>query len=90
MELPQFNTQTLVYFYTRSELLSLRTMTSLLRFSTVVRLKDLYIGCHLPRRHRSSRGKKEVRTEVASSRPDHLPTLSIAKTSELSLLVKSP
>ena len=28
--------------------------------------------------------------EVASSRPDHLPTLSIAKTSELSLLVKSP
>ena len=28
--------------------------------------------------------------EVASSRPDHLPTLSAAKTSELSLLVKSP
>ena len=27
--------------------------------------------------------------EVASSWPDHLPTLSIAKTSELSLLVKS-
>ena len=28
--------------------------------------------------------------EVASSRPDHLPSLSAAKTSELSLLVKSP
>ena len=27
--------------------------------------------------------------DVASSWPDHLPTLSIAKTSELSLLVKS-
>ena len=31
-----------------------------------------------------------VRMEVASSRPDHLLTLSMAKTSELSLLVKSP
>ena len=30
-----------------------------------------------------------VRMEVASSRPDHLPTLSAAETSELSLLVKS-
>ena len=28
--------------------------------------------------------------EVASSRPGHLPTLSAAMTSELSLLVKSP
>ena len=28
--------------------------------------------------------------EVASSRPDQLPTLSTAKTSMLSLLVKSP
>ena len=28
--------------------------------------------------------------EVASSRPDQLPTLSAAKTSELSLLVRSP
>ena len=32
----------------------------------------------------------EVRMEVASSRPDHLPTLSAAKTSKFSLLVKSP
>ena len=31
-----------------------------------------------------------VRMEVASSRPDLLPTLSIAKTSELFQLVKSP
>ena len=30
-----------------------------------------------------------VRMEVASSRPDHLPTLSMAKASELNLLVKS-
>ena len=30
------------------------------------------------------------RIEVVSSRPDHLLTLSVAKTSELSLLVKSP
>ena len=30
------------------------------------------------------------RMEVASLRPDHLPTLSAAKTSTLSLLVKSP
>ena len=31
-----------------------------------------------------------IRMEVASSRPDHLPTLSAAKTSELSLHVKLP
>ena len=31
-----------------------------------------------------------VRMEFVSSRPDHLPTLSIAKTSELPLPVKSP
>ena len=30
----------------------------------------------------------QIRTEVASSRPDYLPTLSAAKTSKLSLLVK--
>ena len=29
-----------------------------------------------------------IRIEVACSRPDHLPTLSVAKTSKLSLLVK--
>ena len=32
--------------------------------------------------------RKEIRMSVASSRPDHLPTLSVAKTSKLSLLVK--
>ena len=31
-----------------------------------------------------------IRMEVASSRSDHLPTLSAAKTSKLSLLVKLP
>ena len=41
--------------YTRIELLSLRTKTSLLSLSTVDRLKDLNIGYHLPCRHRSSR-----------------------------------
>ena len=56
MELPQSNTQIPVYSYTRTELLSLRTKTSLLSLSTVDRLKDLNIGYHLPRRHRSSRG----------------------------------
>ena len=58
MELPQSNTQTPVYSYTRTELLSLRTKTSLLSLSTVDRLKDLNIGYYLPRRHRSSRGVK--------------------------------
>ena len=58
MELPQSNTQTSVYSYTRTELLSLRTKTSLLSLSTVDRLKDINIGYHLPRRHRSSRGVK--------------------------------
>ena len=32
--------------------------------------------------------KRIIRMEVASSRPDYLPTLSAAKTSKLSLLVK--
>ena len=62
MDLPQSNAQTPVYSYTRTELLSLKTKTSLLSLSTVYRLKDLNIGCHLPRRHRSSRdveGKKQ-------------------------------
>ena len=56
MELPQSNTQIPVYSYTRTELLSLRTKTSLLSLSTVDRLKDLNIGYYLPRR--SSRDVK--------------------------------
>ena len=39
--------------------------------------------------HNDSRRSTLVRMEVASSRPDLLPTLSIAMTSELYLLVKS-
>ena len=58
MELPLSITQTPVYSYTRTELLSLRMKTSLLSLSTVDRLKDLKIGYHLPRRHRSSQGVK--------------------------------
>ena len=61
MELPQSNTQTPVYSYTRTEILSLRTRTSLSSLSTVDRLKDLNIS-YLPRRHRSSldvKGKKQ-------------------------------
>ena len=66
MELPQSNTQTPVYSYTRTELLSLRTKTSLLNFSTVDRLRDLNIGYHLPRRHRSSRGVKRKKQNLHS------------------------
>ena len=50
--------------YTRTELLSLRTKTSLLSLSTVDRLKDLNIGYHLPRRHRSSRGVKRKKQNL--------------------------
>ena len=58
MELPQSKPLLPVCSCTRTELLSLRTKTSLLSLSTVDRLKDLNIGYHLPRRHRSSRGVK--------------------------------
>ena len=64
MELPQSNTQTPVYSYMRTELLSLRTKTSLLSLSTVDRFKDLNIGYYLPRRHRSSRGVKRKKKNV--------------------------
>ena len=64
MELTQSNTQTRVYSYTRTELLSLRTKTSLLSLSTVDRLKDLNIGYHLPCRHRSSRGVERKKQYV--------------------------
>ena len=58
MEQPRSNTQTPVYSYTRIELLSLRTKKSMPCLSTVDRPKDLNIGYHLPRRHRSSGGVK--------------------------------
>ena len=64
MELLQSNTKIPVYSYTRTELLCLRTKTSLLSFSTVDRLKDLNIGYHLPRRHRSSRGVKRKKQNL--------------------------
>ena len=64
MDLPQSNSQTPVYSYTRTQLLSLRTKTSLLSLSAVDRLKDLSIGYHLPRRHRSSRGVKRKKQNV--------------------------
>ena len=64
MELPRSITQTPVYSYTRTELLSLRTKTSLPSLSTVDRLKDLNIGYHLPRRHRSSRGVKRKKQNM--------------------------
>ena len=66
MELPQSNTLLPVCSYTRTELLSLRTKTSLLSLSTVDRLKDLNIGYHLPRRHRSSRGAKRKKQNLHS------------------------
>ena len=52
------------FILTRTELLSLKTKTSLLSLSTVDRLKDLNIGYHLPRRHRSSRGVKRKKQNV--------------------------
>ena len=39
-------------------------MTSLLSLSNVDRLKDLNIGCHLPRRHRSCRGVKRKKQNL--------------------------
>ena len=66
MELPQSNTQTPVYSYMRTELLSLRTKTSLLSLPTVDRLKDINIGYHLPRRHRSSRGVRRKKQNLHS------------------------
>ena len=66
MELPLSNTQTPVYSFTRTEVLSLRTKTSLLSLSNVDRLKDLNIGYHLPRRHRSSRGVERNKQNLHS------------------------
>ena len=66
MELPLSITQTPVYSYTRTELLSLRMKTSLLSLSTVDRLKDLKIGYHLPRRNRSSQGVKRKKKNLHS------------------------
>ena len=48
-------TQTPVYSYTRTELLSLGTNTSLISLSAIDRLKDLNTGYHLPRINRTSR-----------------------------------
>ena len=66
MELPLSNSQTPVYSYTRTDLLSIRTKTSLLGLSTVDRLKHLNIGYHLPRRHRSCRGVKRKKQNLHS------------------------
>ena len=66
MELPLSITQTPVYSYTHTELLYLRMKTSLLSLSTVDRLKDLKIGYHLPRHHRSSQGVKRKKKNLHS------------------------
>ena len=47
-----------------TELLSLRTKTSLFSLSTVDHLKDINIGYHLPRCHRSSQGVKRKKLNV--------------------------
>ena len=59
-----YHNLTLIFSYKRTELLSLRTKTSLLTISTVKRLKDLNIGHHHPRSHRSSRGVKMKKQNV--------------------------
>ena len=64
--LPQSSTQLPVCSYTSTELLSLRTKTSLLSLSTVDRLKDSNNGYHHPRRHRSSRGVKGKKLHLHS------------------------
>ena len=64
MNLPQPNTQTPVYSYKHTELLSIRTKTYMLSLSTDDHLKDLNIGYDLPRRHRSSRGVKRKKQKV--------------------------
>ena len=64
MELPQSNTQTPVYSYTCTELVSFSMKKSLLSLSSVDRLKDLNIGYHLPRRYHSSRGVKRKKQNV--------------------------
>ena len=66
MELPQSNTLLPVCSYTRTEIISLSTKTSLLSLSTVDRLNDLNIGYHLPHRHRSSRGVKRKKQNLHS------------------------
>ena len=60
----EYHNLTPVYSYTRTELLSLRTKTSLLSLSNVDRLKDLSIGYNLPLRHCSSRGVKRKKQNV--------------------------
>ena len=59
-----YHNLTPVYSYTRAELLSLSTKTTLLSLSSVVRLNDLDIGYHLPRRHHSSRGIKRKKQNM--------------------------
>ena len=66
MELSLSITETPVYSYTRTELLSVRMKTSLLSLSTVDRLKDIKIGYHLPRHHRSSQGAKRKKKNLHS------------------------
>ena len=63
-------------------------------YSTLRRIsrnnKIKLLGNFIARVGRNHKIWQGVRMEVASSRPDHLPTLSIDKTYEFSLLVKSP
>ena len=69
MKLPQSNTQAPDYSYSRTELLSLRTKTTLisLPLSIASRIKlDINIGYHLPHRHRSSRGVKRKKQNLHS------------------------
>ena len=66
MDLPQSNTQTPVYSYLSTELISLRTKTYFICHSTVNRLRDLNIGYHVPRRHHSSVGAKRKKQNVHS------------------------
>ena len=68
MELQQSCNQTPVYSYSSTDLLSIRTKTSILSVSSADRLKDLNIGYRLPRRsirsNRSIRGANRKKQDV--------------------------
>ena len=64
MELPQSNTHSPAYSYTRTLLLPIRTKIFLFSVATVECLKDLNIGYYLPCRRRSSRGVKRKKQNM--------------------------
>ena len=75
MDLPQSNTLIPVYSYTRTELLSLRTKTSLLSLFTVDRIKDLTFDTILLHHHMSLTCCIKSHCTPATLAPAHTPCL---------------